>query len=49
MCCAWRREHGLQVRIARLFNCYGPRLRPGDGRVVSNFIVRALAGRPLAV
>lgn len=49
MCCAYRREHGLPVRIARLFNCYGPRLRPGDGRVVSNFIVQALAGRPLTV
>lgn len=46
---AYRREHGLAVRVARLFNCYGPRLRPGDGRVVSNFIVQALAGCPLTV
>lgn len=43
------REHGVDVRVARLFNCYGPRLRPGDGRVVSNFIVQALEGRPLTV
>lgn len=48
-CMAYRREHGVEVRIARLFNCYGPRLRPGDGRVVSNFIVQALAGAPLTV
>jgi UDP-glucuronate decarboxylase len=49
MCYAYPREHGVCVRVARLFNCYGPRLRPGDGRVVSNFIVQALAGRPLTV
>lgn len=49
LCMAYRREHGVAVRIARLFNCYGPRLRPGDGRVVSNFIVQALAGKPLTV
>jgi UDP-glucuronate decarboxylase len=49
MCLAWHTEHGLDVRIARLFNSYGPRLRAGDGRVVSNFIVQALAGRPLTV
>ena len=49
MCYAYERQHGVQVRMARLFNCYGPRLRPGDGRVVSNFIVQALAGRPLTV
>ncbi len=49
LCYAYQREHGLSVRVARLFNCYGPRLRPGDGRVVSNFIVQALAGRPLTV
>ena len=49
MCYAYERQHGVAVRMARLFNCYGPRLRPGDGRVVSNFIVQALAGRPLTV
>ncbi|MBZ8140118.1 NAD-dependent dehydratase [Rubrivivax gelatinosus] len=49
MCMAYARERGVVVRLARLFNCYGPRLRPGDGRVVSNFVVQALAGRPLTV
>jgi UDP-glucuronate decarboxylase len=48
-CYAYARERGVDVRVARLFNCYGPRLRPGDGRVVSNFIVQALAGEPLTV
>ena len=46
---AYHREHGLDVRISRTFNTYGPRMRPGDGRVVSNFIVQALAGMPLTV
>ena len=46
---AYHRSHGLDVRIARIFNCYGPRLRPGDGRVVSNFLVQALDGKPLTV
>ncbi|NKI92527.1 UDP-glucuronic acid decarboxylase family protein [Rhizobacter sp. SG703] len=49
LCMAWHREHGSEVRIVRLFNSYGPRLRPGDGRVVSNFIVQALRGEPLTV
>ncbi|KQU65965.1 MULTISPECIES: UDP-glucuronic acid decarboxylase family protein [unclassified Rhizobacter] len=49
MCMAWHREHGTEVRIVRLFNSYGPRLRPGDGRVVSNFVVQALRGEPLTV
>jgi UDP-glucuronate decarboxylase len=49
MCYAYARERGVQVRVARLFNCYGPRLRPGDGRVVSNFIVQALAGQALTI
>ncbi|MBX3475401.1 MAG: SDR family oxidoreductase [Planctomycetes bacterium] len=43
----FRRMHGVDVRIARIFNTYGPRMAPDDGRVVSNFIVAALAGRPL--
>ena len=42
---AYHRTHGLDVRIVRIFNTYGPRMRPDDGRVVSNFIVQALAGR----
>ncbi len=49
MCYAYLRERGTTVRVARLFNCYGPRLRPGDGRVVSNFVVQALTGQPLTV
>ena len=46
---AYRRVHGLDVKISRTFNTYGPGLRPGDGRVVSNFVVQALAGKPLTV
>jgi dTDP-glucose 4,6-dehydratase len=46
---AYHRFHGLQTRIVRIFNTYGPRMRPGDGRVVSNFIVQALRGDPLSV
>ena len=49
LCSAYRRERGARVRIARIFNTYGPRLRPGDGRVVSNFIVQALRGEPLTL
>ena len=45
----YRRVHGLDVRIARLFNTYGPRMRADDGRVVTNFVVQVLAGRPLTV
>jgi dTDP-glucose 4,6-dehydratase len=46
---AWHRSRGTNVGIVRIFNTYGPRLAPGDGRVVSNFLVQALAGRPLTV
>jgi len=46
---AMHRAHGVNVGIARIFNTYGPRLSPGDGRVVSNFIVQALCGLPLTV
>jgi dTDP-glucose 4,6-dehydratase len=46
---ATHRARGVPVRIARIFNTYGPRLSPGDGRVVSNFVVQALAGEPLTV
>jgi len=42
---AWHRTHGTDVGIVRIFNTYGPRLRPGDGRVVSNFLTQALEGR----
>lgn len=46
---AYHGEYGLQTRIARLFNGYGPRMRPDDGRVVVNFITQALEGQPLTV
>src|SRR5256885_193534 len=49
MTMAYHRYHGLDVRIVRIFNTYGPRMRPEDGRVVSNFIVQALLGKPLTV
>ena len=49
MAFAYHRERGLATRVVRLFNSYGPRLTPGDGRVVSNFIVQALRGDPLTV
>ena len=49
MTMAYHRHHGLDVRIVRIFNMYGPRMRPEDGRVVSNFIVQALLGKPLTV
>jgi len=46
---AYHRFHGLDTRIVRIFNTYGTRMRPNDGRVVSNFIVQALKGAPLSV
>jgi dTDP-glucose 4,6-dehydratase len=46
---AYHRFHGIDTRIIRIFNTYGPRMRPGDGRVVSNFIVQSLLGEPLTV
>ncbi|MFQ5689332.1 MAG: UDP-glucuronic acid decarboxylase family protein [Gemmatimonadota bacterium] len=49
MTMAYHRYHGLDTRIVRIFNTYGPRMRPDDGRVVSNFIVQALRGEPLSV
>jgi len=49
LCMAYHRVHGLNVGIARIFNTYGPRLDPNDGRVVSNFIVQALRGEDLTV
>jgi len=44
----WR-QHRLQIKVARIFDTYGPRMHPNDGRVVSNFIVQALAGEPITV
>ena len=49
MTMAYHRYHGLDTRIVRIFNTYGPRMRPRDGRVVSNFIVQALAGEPITL
>jgi len=46
---AYHRAHGIDTKIARIFNTYGPRMRAGDGRVVPNFIMQALAGKPLTV
>jgi UDP-glucuronate decarboxylase len=45
----YHREHGLDIRVIRIFNTYGPRMLPDDGRVVSNFIVQALQGNDLTV
>src|SRR5436853_1953687 len=49
MTMAYRRYHKMDARIVRIFNTYGPRMRPNDGRVVSNFIVQALKGNPLTI
>ena len=43
------RQHGLKIKVARIFNTYGPRMHPNDGRVVSNFIVQALRGKPITI
>jgi UDP-glucuronate decarboxylase len=45
----YHRQHGLNIKVGRLFNTYGPRMHPDDGRVVSNFIVQALQNKPLTV
>ena len=45
----YHRQHGLRIKVARIFNTYGPRMHPNDGRVVSNFIVQALKGEPITV
>ncbi len=49
LCFDYKRIHGLDIRIARIFNTYGPRMDPNDGRVVSNFIVQALKNKPLTI
>jgi dTDP-glucose 4,6-dehydratase len=49
MTMAYHRYHGIDTRIVRIFNTYGPRMRPRDGRVVSNFIVQALMGEPITI
>ncbi|MGA2125951.1 MAG: UDP-glucuronic acid decarboxylase family protein [Xanthobacteraceae bacterium] len=45
----YRRQHGLRIKVARIFNIYGPRMHPNDGRVVSNFIVQALHNRDITI
>jgi len=45
----YNRQHGLRIKVVRLFNTYGPRMHPHDGRVVSNFVVGALTGQPLTI
>jgi UDP-glucuronate decarboxylase len=45
----YRRQHNLPIKVARIFNTYGPRMHPNDGRVVSNFVVQALLGRDITV
>ena len=45
----YHRQHGLRIKVARIFNTYGPRMHPNDGRVVSNFIVQALQNKPITI
>ena len=49
LCFDYHRQNGVDIRVVRIFNTYGPRMLADDGRVVSNFVVRALQGEPLAV
>ena len=49
LCFDYQRMHGTEIRIARIFNTYGPRMLPNDGRVISNFIVQALTGKSLTI
>ncbi len=49
LCTNYSHAHGLETRIIRIFNTYGPRMDPDDGRVISNFITQALRGEPLTV
>jgi UDP-glucuronate decarboxylase len=45
----YHRQHGLPIKVARIFNTYGPRMHPADGRVVSNFIIQALTRKPITL
>tara|TARA_R110000824_G_scaffold217681_2_gene404137 strand:+ start:269 stop:1276 length:1008 start_codon:yes stop_codon:yes gene_type:complete len=45
----YHRQHDIDIKVARIFNTYGPRMHPGDGRVVSNFIIQALQGEPITI
>jgi len=49
LCFDYHREHGVRIKVARIFNTYGPRMHPRDGRVVSNFIIQALKGDDITV
>ena len=49
LCFDYQRMHGTEIRVMRIFNTYGPRMLPNDGRVVSNFIMQALRGQPLTI
>ena len=49
LCFDYQRQHGVDIRVARIFNTYGPRMRPDDGRVVSTFIRQALLGQPITI
>ncbi|MCL7462261.1 UDP-glucuronic acid decarboxylase family protein [Pseudomonas sp. NW5] len=49
LCFDYHRQYGLDVKVVRIFNTYGPRMNPADGRVVSNFIVQALRGEPITL
>ncbi len=49
LCFDYNRMHGTEIRVMRIFNTYGPRMLPDDGRVISNFIVQALKGHPLTI
>jgi UDP-glucuronate decarboxylase len=45
----YKRQHNVRIKVVRIFNTYGPRMHPNDGRVVSNFIVQALQGKPITI
>ena len=45
----YRRQHNLEIRVARIFNTYGPKMHPKDGRVISNFIIQALKNEPITI
>src|SRR6516164_2142601 len=45
----YHRQHGLEIKVARIFNTYGTRMHPADGRVVSNFVMQALKGQPITI
>jgi UDP-glucuronate decarboxylase len=49
LCFDYHRQHGVRIKVARIFNTYGPRLSPGDGRVISNFIIQGLRNEPITI